>query len=673
MIRRKNQKNEQGLAREKLLFQYTMALERGDFPALEAILNQAETDAVLEQMIAEINVALAEELPMPKSSTVPLKFGSNHATHNHRHNGIYQTEDRNNPMSITTLPKPYARLESTQRRFPFALAAAVLAVILIGGLLATVQFGLNDDGRSTGGGLQNETATLPSSATPIVPSPTRVDDDGSPSSATPIPNDGQGIVPSPTLSDGGLQISATPLATLLPTQTYVPMPGDTYGFGTRYVYVPTLCEGYVQVADGIMLFTKPGLSSLTIAYLPDLTEVNILDVAYWPDILTGAAQTGGQIFYFVESVNLSEHVIGWTYDSALFLSGPCPAPEEVDEFRLNLSVEWAATQQPGATVIPPDATGTMSAIGTAVSATQSSLVTAIASTREAEEVISDQMATAENDYYSDLSTAVAGTVEAMIPPTVPAVDSSVRRENVVVTDAQITMTGSPTQVHLMVTGYHPDACQYGTVLNQRQNENHITVEIYREIPRGVGCLDMIVDYQATLSLGIFAQGGGYTVDINGYPVEFVVQAPTATFTPAPQTQSNALPRTGDCVLATMGSNPVNVRFAPTTNSTIIGTIFPDLLYEVVGRSADSSWWQINPEIPGGAVSGWVSASVTRLGGDCSNVAVTDTSTATTPTAPALPPESTFFAPPTVIFPPPTLVSPTPLPTGLISPTYCADC
>ncbi len=49
------------LAREKTVFQYNTALERGDFETVAALLAEAESDALLEQMILEVNEVLAEE------------------------------------------------------------------------------------------------------------------------------------------------------------------------------------------------------------------------------------------------------------------------------------------------------------------------------------------------------------------------------------------------------------------------------------------------------------------------------------------------------------------------------------------------------------------------------------------------------------------------------------
>lgn len=50
------------LQREKTLYLYTSALERGDFGTVEMILEQATHDADLERMIFEIHEVIAEEL-----------------------------------------------------------------------------------------------------------------------------------------------------------------------------------------------------------------------------------------------------------------------------------------------------------------------------------------------------------------------------------------------------------------------------------------------------------------------------------------------------------------------------------------------------------------------------------------------------------------------------------
>jgi hypothetical protein len=47
--------------RERALFRYALALDRGDAATITAILEQAEEDAILEQMILDWHVAIAED------------------------------------------------------------------------------------------------------------------------------------------------------------------------------------------------------------------------------------------------------------------------------------------------------------------------------------------------------------------------------------------------------------------------------------------------------------------------------------------------------------------------------------------------------------------------------------------------------------------------------------
>jgi uncharacterized protein YraI len=101
-----------------------------------------------------------------------------------------------------------------------------------------------------------------------------------------------------------------------------------------------------------------------------------------------------------------------------------------------------------------------------------------------------------------------------------------------------------------------------------------------------------------------------------------VNLAAATPTPVPATLI-PLPTTGACVLATQGQF-VNMRQGPSTSAPIITTIFPTVIYNVIGRNQDGSWYQITA--PEG--NGWVSAAVTRLGGDCSTVPVIVPTTAT---------------------------------------------
>ncbi|GEM_PF-1285478 len=81
----------------------------------------------------------------------------------------------------------------------------------------------------------------------------------------------------------------------------------------------------------------------------------------------------------------------------------------------------------------------------------------------------------------------------------------------------------PVQVHLNVTGYQPDGCDYPVNVRQAQNGSTISVTIYRDLPLAAACPMMIVDYQATIPLeGEFVQGTSYTIDVNGTVVTVTI-------------------------------------------------------------------------------------------------------------------------------------------------------
>jgi hypothetical protein len=140
---------------------------------------------------------------------------------------------------------------------------------------------------------------------------------------------------------------------------------------------------------------------------------------------------------------------------------------------------------------------------------------------------------------------------------------------------------------------------------------------------------------------------GYAVQLRtanpATPVVAPPQGAIPTVTPPPGGQPT-LPGSGPCVLATQETVNVNLRGQPAVFAPILTTISPLEVYSVVGRVADSSWYQILAN----GTSGWVAGFVTRRGGDCNNLPVTGT----------LPPTPT-----------PTLQpSATPLPFDQLTPT-----
>ncbi|MEZ4669476.1 MAG: SH3 domain-containing protein [Anaerolineae bacterium] len=111
--------DKQKLQREKQLFAYSSALQQGDFDTVARILQAAEHDPLLADMLAEINVVYERELP---SLTPMVNHSSNH----------YE-EKLNMTASVTVVP--HRPLASSRPRLSITLLAAMLAVSLLGGIM----------------------------------------------------------------------------------------------------------------------------------------------------------------------------------------------------------------------------------------------------------------------------------------------------------------------------------------------------------------------------------------------------------------------------------------------------------------------------------------------------------------------------------------------------------
>jgi hypothetical protein len=139
--------NPRTLAREKLLFRYSNALERGDFDTVQAVLREAENDAVLERMILELNDAYRAEW----------------SAHENHHAA---REERLNMINAIPTQAP-------ARRVPWTLlAAAALAIVIFGtALFAMNRRGPNEVNLSALAGSATATPTAAFSATPtLIPS-----------------------------------------------------------------------------------------------------------------------------------------------------------------------------------------------------------------------------------------------------------------------------------------------------------------------------------------------------------------------------------------------------------------------------------------------------------------------------------------------------------------------
>lgn len=98
---------------------------------------------------------------------------------------------------------------------------------------------------------------------------------------------------------------------------------------------------------------------------------------------------------------------------------------------------------------------------------------------------------------------------------------------------------------------------------------------------------------------------------NGCPLTIAPEPPPVVVDP-PLTLPD-LPTSGACVLATIDTDPVNIRESPSTSAAIVGQLNPadtgNVIY--VSTAGGGVWYQIE----GGWVAGWV----TRRGGDCSTL------------------------------------------------------
>lgn len=109
----------QRLARERALYQYTSALDRADFEAVAAVLNQAETDGVLERMILEVNDVYGTE---PAGKAVTSHEAARPAPRARRRGG---------EMSDASHTSGFGSLWGGRRLSPGLVAAAAIAVVLV--------------------------------------------------------------------------------------------------------------------------------------------------------------------------------------------------------------------------------------------------------------------------------------------------------------------------------------------------------------------------------------------------------------------------------------------------------------------------------------------------------------------------------------------------------------
>lgn len=256
--------------------------------------------------------------------------------------------------------------------------------------------------------------------------------------------------------------------------------------------------------------------------------------------------------------------------------------------------------------------------------------------------------------------------ERQLPPGVPLAAGAAVQGTVASTDlpAVYDFSTNPTEAsNLRVQSLTPGYSPVITILSQT-NE---TIAALNN-PRLLGTTLMFAPGQESLKL---------VVDLGGAvgPAQVEVQltygsgtstsegnVPAGTEEPSSGGGLPVLPTSGQCVLATLENQAVNVRSGPSTDYPILVTISPQSIYNVVGRNNDSSWYLISY---GGGNTGWVSGSVTRLGGNCTAIPVATFAPLPTTSGPTRTPTATLPGGVTAT-PSPTLpggVTSTPSPTG----------
>jgi hypothetical protein len=238
------------LAREKLLFRYSSALERGDFDVISAVLREAENDPVLERMLREMDeVYRAEIMSLPALPSIS-------ANHNNHRN---QREDAN--MTVTfpsikrvSIPAPSAgRWSSTA-----TLAAAIIAIILFAAILISRKPPGQEETASPGAGLNGETAT------PVV--------------ITTTPTAIASLTWTPT------PVAQQPGTTWTPTAVPVgvsPVQDAGIIFPTQPLSLPVICRGLVsssEAVDGVNVFSDSTSNGVYMGRIPIGAPVDVLSM-----------------------------------------------------------------------------------------------------------------------------------------------------------------------------------------------------------------------------------------------------------------------------------------------------------------------------------------------------------------------------------------------------------
>ena len=108
------------------------------------------------------------------------------------------------------------------------------------------------------------------------------------------------------------------------------------------------------------------------------------------------------------------------------------------------------------------------------------------------------------------------------PVSPPTGEETFRSHTVIDKVDALLLESFPVQIHLRVTGYQSDGCDYPVQVEQRREGNAVFVEIYRELPLAVACPAVLREYEATIALEGGFEPGTYTIHVNDQVIEVTV-------------------------------------------------------------------------------------------------------------------------------------------------------
>ncbi len=125
-------------------------------------------------------------------------------------------------------------------------------------------------------------------------------------------------------------------------------------------------------------------------------------------------------------------------------------------------------------------------------------------------VVINGVAYDENGEIDPISSA-----QTVLPPegNFMVVDTVIENVDVVVLES------FPMQLQLEITGYQPDGCDFPVNVQQRVNNNAVTLHIFRNVPPDVLCPMALVPYEETIMVDGSFEGGTVTIEVNEFSTE----------------------------------------------------------------------------------------------------------------------------------------------------------